>query len=617
MSGFQHLHLETDESNVVWLKLDIQGESTNLLNPAVLEELARACAAIHASKPRGLIVCSAKPGSFIAGIDFRLISQIETTEQALALIHAGQNVCQQFENLPCPTLAMIDGPCLGAGLELALTLDYRIASDNPITRLGLPEIRLGFHPCFGGTVRSTAKIGVLDAMDIMLKGKLLRPQTALKMGLIDTCVPAHELRATAIQTLLKPPTKAKPALHVVALSKLSPSRKLVGAKLRQQVGEHTRPDHYPAPYALIDLWEKHGGHPAEMYQAEAISAAKLMLGETAQNLVRVFFLQCRLKALGDKTLFQPRHVHIISDSDSDAGKDIATWCTRQGLTTSEQDASSLDKENLAKADVIIEATSENLQARQQRFAGLEKLAKPDAILATNTTRMPLEDLAGTMHQPKRLVGLHFCTPVISTPLVEVVFDPHNMDGNVVTQAKAFVRRIDKLPLPVKSSPGFLLNRILMPYVLEGIRLQQQGVPAAVIDAAARDFGMPQGPLELADAMGLDTCQQTGEILAKKLGMEIPLALYHMTRAGKLGRKSGEGFYRYRNGKMMKEEKAEWQGNRAMLQTRLIKPMVRESRACLEQGIVEDADLLDAGLIFGAGFAPFRGGPLHYAQANQP
>ncbi|MDD5392221.1 MAG: 3-hydroxyacyl-CoA dehydrogenase NAD-binding domain-containing protein [Thiothrix sp.] len=647
MSTFQHLHLETDSSNILWLKLDVQGESTNILTPEVLDELSRAGIAIRSHKPAGLVICSGKSTGFIAGADVKRFTEVKSTEQALAFIEKGQAVCQQFADLPCPTLAMIDGFCLGGGLELALALDYRIASDNPGTRLGLPEVKLGIHPGFGGTVRSIAKLGVLNAMDIMLSGRLLRPQAALKMGLLDYCVAERQLHSTAVQTLLKPPAKTKPPFYLSALNQLAPARHLLGAKLRKQVAEHARPEHYPAPYALIDLWEKHGGNPAAMYKAEAVSVAKLVLGDTAQNLVRVFFLQNRLKALGDKKLFQPQHVHVVGGGTM--GGEIAAWCAMQGLRVSVQDQNAdalarvvaraseafqhrykkdaraiqaaLDRlipdphgEGIGKADVIIEAIFENLQAKRQLFAALESKAKPDAILASNTSSIPLEDIAGALREPQRLVGLHFFNPVFKMPLVEVVYDPHAKDDAVLARALAFTRHIDKLPLPVHSSPGFLVNRILMPYLLEGIRLQQQGIPAAIIDEAARDFGMPMGPLKLADTVGLDICQHVGDILARKLGLDVPLTLNHMTRAGKLGKKSGEGFYRYRNGKMMKTEAVEWQGNRTMLQTKLITPLVNEAKACLAQGIVDDADLLDAGVIFGTGFAPFRGGPLHYAQS---
>lgn len=616
MSEFRYLHLETDENNIIWLTLNVKNETANILGPEVLDELARACTIILTSKPTGVIVCSSKSSGFITGVDIKLMAQVETAEQALEFIRKGQSVCQQFADLPCPTLAMIDGLCLGGGLELALALDYRIASDDAATRLGLPEIKLGIHPGFGGTVRSIAKIGAPNAMDIMLTGRQLQVEEALKTRLIDRLAPKQALHDLAVQILRNPPAKIKPSLHVAALSKLAASRKVLGVKLRQQVAEHARPEHYPAPYALIELWEKHGGSPAEMYKAEAISVAKLVMGETAQNLIRVFFLQNRLKTLGDKQLFQPQRVLVIGDND--VGKEIAAWCIQQGLHTDIEEVASRDSNNVTQADVIIETTTSNLQAKQNLLAELEQQAKPDAILTTNTISTPLEDLAGAMREPKRLVGLHFFSPVSTIPLLEVIHDPHDMDESVVMRAQAFVRHINKLPLPVKSSPGFLVNRILIAYVMEGIRLQQQGIPTAVLDAAARDFGMPQGPLEMTDTMGLDICQQMGELISKKLGQQdIPLAIYHMTKAGKLGKKSGEGFYRYRNGKIMKEEKVEWQGNRTTLQTKLIEPMVREARMCLEQGIVEDADLLDAGIIFGAGFAPFRGGLLHYAQTKTP
>lgn len=629
MNGFQHLQLTVDEQRLAWLSLDVQGESTNLLTPAVLAELACACTEIRSLKPRGLVVGSTKPGSFVAGADIKHFTTLTSNEQALAFIRQGQAVCQQFEDLPCPTLAMIDGVCLGGGMELALALDYRISSTTPDTRLGLPEVKLGIHPGFGGTVRSIRKLGVLNAMDIMLTGKLLPPQQAQALGLVDNCVPVERLRETAIQTLLTLPAKAKAPLHVAAIGKLTPSRKLLAIKLRQQVAEQARPEHYPAPYALIDLWEKHGGNPVDMYQAEAQSVAQLAMGATARNLVRIFFLQNRLKAFGDKRQFQPRHVHIVGAGTM--GTAIAAWCIHHGLRVSLQDhapavlanaTAQMPQANMdtllidphgaqvSKADVIIEAISENPQAKRQLFAELERKARADAILATNTSCIPLEDINNSLREPRRLIGLQFFNPVRQMPLVEIAHEPDVQDSDLLARACAFVRHINKLPLPVKSSAGFLVNRILMAYLLEGIRLQQQGIPTTIIDASARDCGMAMGPLELADAIGLDVCQHIGEILQRKLGLELPLSIYHLTRAGKLGQKSGEGFYRYRHGKMMKTEKAAWDGNRTSLQSRLMEPMIRAAHICLEQGIVGDADLVDAGVIFGMGFAPFRGGPLH-------
>lgn len=646
MTAFRHLHTETDNHNILWLRLDVRNTAINLLTPEAIDELAQACTLAQQQKPRALILCSAKPSGFMAGIDLKRLTTLAQPAQALACSQTGQALCQQFADLPFPTLAMIDGFCLGGGLELALALDYRIASNNPTTRLGLPEVKLGIHPGFGGTVRSIALLGVFKAMGIMLSGNPIAPQTALKLGLLDACVPEQQLRNTAAQTVLHAPPKRKPALHLRLLNQFAPARWWVARQLRQQAAAYANPTHYPAPDALIALWEKHGANPQAMYRAEAESVAQLVQGATAQNLVRVFFLQNRLKALGNQTAFHPQHVHVIGGDV--IGSEIAAWCAIQGLQVSLQDqnaealargitrakaaiqqhypqdshaaqtaldrlAPDVNGTGIAKADVIIEAVSEHLAAKQQLFQMLEQKAQAHALLATNTASIPLEAIAEALHDPKRLVGLHFLYPIAQTAVLEVVYAPQAYDTAVVDRASAFARCLDKLPLPVKSSPGFLVNRVLMPYLLEGIRLQQQGIPAAVIDAAARSFGMAQGPLELADNIGLDICLQVSEALAKKLKLDLPLTLNHMTKAGKLGKKSGEGFYRYRHGKILQHESPTWHGNRALLQNKLVTPLVNEAKACLAQGIVEDADVLDAGIIFGTGFAPFLGGPLHYAK----
>lgn len=646
MIAFRHVRTEIDSHNIFWLKLDVQDTTLNLLTPEAIDELAQACTLAQQQKPRALILCSAKPSGFLAGIDLKHLTTLTHPAQALACSQAGQALCQQFADLPFPTLAMIDGFCLGGGLELALALDYRIASDSPTTRFGLPEVKLGIHPGFGGTVRSIALLGVFKAMEVMLSGNAIPSQTALKMGLLDACVPEQQLHNVAVQTVLRTPPKRKPALHLRLLNHFAPARRWVARRLRQQAATHANPTHYPAPNALITLWEKYGDNPQAMYRAEAESVTQLVQGTTAQNLIRVFFLQNRLKALGNQTTFHPQHVHVIGDGAT--GSEIAAWCAIQGLQVSLQDQNAetlargitqakaaiqqhypqdanaaqtaLDRltpdargTGIAKADVIIEAISEHLAAKQQLFQMLEQEAQAHALLATSTSSIPLEGIAEALHNPKRLVGLHFLHPIAQIALLEVVYAPQAYDATVVKQAAAFARCLDKLPLPVKSSPGFLINRVLMPYLLEGIRLQQQGIPAGVIDAAARNFGMAQGPLELADNIGLDICLQVIETLAKKHKLDLPLTLNYMTKAGKLGKKSGEGFYRYRHGKILQHESPTWHGNHALLQNKLVTPLINEAKACLAQGIVEDADVLDAGVIFGAGFAPFLGGPLHYAK----
>ncbi len=644
MSNYQHIQIKHDQYHVCWLAIDVKGESANVINPELIEEITRACDEIRASGARGMIIHSAKTSGFIAGADVKGFAGITANdkERALEFIHAGQRLCQIIEDLPLPTLAMVKGFCMGGGLELALACDYIICDDAPATKLSLPEIKLGIHPGFGGTLRSIRRMGVLQAMPMMLTGRNVLPRVAAKLGLIDRCVPLRQLQTTALHTILD-----KPARQVLPrrlqLLETTPMRKIIAMQMRKQVASKAKQTHYPAPYALINLWEQHGAQGNGMFAAEAESVANLVSTTTAQNLVRVFFLQKRLKALGDKSLLNPKHVHVIGAGVM--GGDIAAWCAMQGLKVTLQDTSTdalaraigransgfkrrykkdkirimqaRDKlladvhgHGIAKADVIIEAIFENLEAKQAIFKALEQKAKPDAIIASNTSSIPLNDIAGVMKQPERLVGLHFFNPVFKMPLLEVVYHPAQTDPDVIRQAQSFASHINKLPLPVKSSPGFLINRILMPYILEGVMLHQESVPAPVIDQAAMDYGMPMGPLELADTVGLDICLHVGKILTETVGANLPDNLDKQVAAGHLGKKSGKGFYTWKKGKKVADARANWTGDRYKVQTRLIEKLLNESKKCLEEGIVEDADLLDAGVIFGTGFAPFRGGPMH-------
>ena len=462
------------------------------------------------------------------------------------------------------------------------------------------------------------------------------------MGLIDYCVPLRQLKSTAVQTILRKPAK-KQAPKSAKLLETSPMRKLIAMQMRKQVASKAKQEHYPAPYALINIWEMYGSQSDEMYEAEAHSVATLVSTDTAQNLVRVFFLQNRLKALGDKKLFTPKHVHVIGGGVM--GGDIAAWCAMQGLRITIQDMNTealgrvvgransgfkrrfrkdkvrimqaqdnlipdLHGHGIAKADVIIEAIFENLEAKQSIFKEVEKKAKKTAIIATNTSSIPLHEIAEVMKKPERLVGLHFFNPVFKMPLLEIVQTPDQTDPEVVKLAQSFGAHINKLPLPVRSSPGFLINRILMPYILEGVTLYQEGVPATVVDKAAVDYGMPMGPLELADTVGLDICLHVGKILADTVGATLPDTLDKEVESGRLGKKSGQGFYTWKKDKKVKPDKAQWTGDRDKVQRRMIEKFLAEAKSCLDENIVEDADLLDAGVIFGTGFAPFRGGPMH-------
>jgi 3-hydroxyacyl-CoA dehydrogenase/enoyl-CoA hydratase/3-hydroxybutyryl-CoA epimerase len=419
-----------------------------------------------------------------------------------------------------------------------------------------------------------------------------------------------------------------------------PVRGLLARQMRAKTAEKVREEHYPAPYRLIDLFERYGDDPARMRIAETEMFTPLMASEASRNLRRVFKLSEMLKDEAPKDGFKPRRVHVIGAGTM--GGDIAAWCVSQGMQASLQDldeaqigkalarAKSLFKRQLRMplavetaigrliadpsgkhikhADVVIEAIVEKLDVKQNLFQQLERQVKPGAVLATNTSSLRLEDIAKPLADPGRLVGLHFFNPVAQLPLVEVVRGERTREEEV-RKACTFVAAINKLPLIVKSCPGFLVNRVLAPYMMEAVRRYQLGEPRDKIDQAALKFGMPMGPLELMDMVGLD--------IAKRVGEELDLApdgdnvLATLVGQGKLGKKTGEGFYVWEQGKAKREPAAYDQGELERLGRELVKPMLDEAERALSDRVVANADHVDAGVIFGTGFAPFRGGPLHY------
>jgi 3-hydroxyacyl-CoA dehydrogenase / enoyl-CoA hydratase / 3-hydroxybutyryl-CoA epimerase len=638
--------MERDGDDIVWLTADKPGTSTNVLSSQVLRELDALLDRIASPPPRGLVVLSAKQSGFIAGADIKAFSGITSPESGYRLIHAGQQVFDRLEALPCPTVAALQGFALGGGLELALACRYRLAVGDDRLALGFPEVQLGIHPGFGGTVRSVRLIGVRAAMDMMLTGRSVRAQKALRLGLVDRLVPEAELRPAARQMILAPPPPHRPSLTERALS-WPLVRALVQRSLIARVAQKARRKHYPAPYAIIDLWTRYGAHGAVAFEAEARSIAHLFTTETARNLIRVFLLQDRLKAMGGKAAGPLERVHVVGAGIM--GGDIAAWAALRGLEVTLQDrelkyiepalarARELFEKRLhdpakvaaatgrltadvsgagaAQADVVIEAIFESLEAKRELYATLEPRLKPGAILATNTSSIVLESLAEGLARPGRLVGLHFFNPVPQMPLVEVIHAAAT-DPAAVQAATAFTRKLDKLPVPCRSAPGFIVNRVLMPYLHEAMYAAQQGVPIGTIDEAAVAFGMPMGPIELADVVGLDVAAHVGEIIAADLGRPAPnlSRLRELIALGKLGRKSGAGFYLWRDGKPVKPAAAAEPPPRDLID-RLILVLVNECAACLRERIAEDADLIDAAVIFGTGFAPFRGGPLAYARAR--
>ena len=639
LESVRHWRLEQDGAGLLWLTLDRAGSAVNALSAEVLEELGRILPVIARMPAKGLVLRSGKDG-FIAGADVSEFAALTGAAQALAHIRRGQELFRQLELLPMPTAAMIHGFCLGGGLELALACRCRVASDAPETRLGLPEVMLGIHPGFGGTVRLTRLLGPAAAMDLMLTGRSVSALAARKLGLVDAVVPERHLAAAAAAILLKRRTGHLPSL-ARRLPGIWPLRPALAWFLRRKVAGRADPQHYPAPYSLIRLWQRFGGNPDAMYRAEADSVAELITGGTARNLLRVFQLQEKLKGLAKGGQPAPRFAHVVGGGTM--GGDIAAWCALQGLLVTVQDldagrlakvvkrAAELFRRKLkdprlvqaaldrlvpdptgagaARADVVIEAIFEDIEAKRALYRSLEPLLKPGAILASNTSSIPLERLAVALERPERFVGLHFFNPVPKMMLVEVVTMAAT-DQATVDKATAFVGAIRRLPLPVKSSPGFLVNRILMPYLMEALTLVGEGVAPAEIDRAALAFGMPMGPVLLADTVGLDVCLSVARILGAQFGGAVPPRLEEMVAAGHLGKKTGQGFYRYRHGRpeIPKGPRPQPGG---VIEQRLMMRLLNEAVACLREKVTLDEDLLDAGVIFGTGFAPFRGGPLRY------
>ena len=640
LSEFQHWRLERDDEGLAWLTLDRAGASTNTLSAEVMEELRTVLAQLAADPPRGLVIRSGKASGFIAGADIDEFGELKSVDDATALVRRGWDIFEQLASAKYPTLALVRGFCLGGGTELALACRYRVVVDEPGTRLGLPEVMLGIVPGWGGIKRLPRLTGAPAALDLLLTGRTVDARRAKKLGLADECVPPRIMDNTARGMLLqKPPPRRVPFPLSLTLNPLL--RPLIAAQARKQVASRARREHYPAPYAILDIWVKHDGDPLAAAPSDPASIANLLQTPTARNLIRVFKLQERLKAFGKEGESAMRHVHVVGAGTM--GGDIAAWCALRGLTVTLQDQNAerlapamgraaklfadrlrdplrardaFDRlipdvvgDGVARADVIIEAIFENLEAKQKLFVALEAKAKPTALLATNTSSIPLEEIGAPLVDPTRLIGLHFFNPVPRMMLVEIVAGRRTLAG-LAAQGAVFARAIDKLPLPVKSAPGFLVNRVLAPYLMEAMRCVDEGITPETVDEAALAFGMPVGPIELADSVGLDICLAVGKMLGG--GTEPPKKLSTLIAAGALGRKTGRGFYKWTSGKAAKGSPG---AVPAGLARRLIDPMLAEAKAALAEGIVADADLVDAGAIFGTGFAPFTGGPLHYLAAQ--
>jgi 3-hydroxyacyl-CoA dehydrogenase / enoyl-CoA hydratase / 3-hydroxybutyryl-CoA epimerase len=641
-SGLRHWRRSRDDEGIEWLLLDKQGTSTNTLDEEVLGELDSVLEQLGNDRPKGLVLRSAKPNGFVAGAEIRDFRGLRDAAVVDEKIRRGHAVLDRLERFPAPSVALIHGFCLGGGLELALSCRYRIARDD--AELGFPEVRLGLHPGLGGIERLTDLVSPTQSMPMMLTGKPVAARKARALGLVDVVTQERHF-ANAVRAAVRGEIERQGGGMAVRAMSSAPARYGLALQMRRKTEEKVRPEHYPAPFALIDLWQKHGGSRKELREAETRSFAALLTGDVAQNLIRVFFLRERLKKLGQDSDATLSHVHVIGAGTM--GGDIAAWCALQGLTVTLQDQKAeligpaikracklfddktrsgaearaardglipdLLGQGVRRADVVIEAVPERLDLKREVYAEVEPRLKPEAILATNTSSILLERLTEGLKGPSRFVGMHFFNPVTKMPLVELVRH-EGASEQTVGRALAFVARIDRLPAPVESAPGFLVNRALTPYLLEALTALDEGVPAETIDEAALAFGMPMGPVELADQVGLDICLHVAQVLQRDLDQptpEIPGWFRDRVEQGKLGKKTGHGLYSYKDGEPQKEKVKEPPDEE--LRDRLILPLINTCVACRREGIVEDDEIADAAMVFGTGFAPFRGGPLHYAK----
>ena len=636
-----------DFERIGWLTIDTPGASVNTLSREAIVELETLVGHIeemaNGEELLGVVLLSGKESGFIAGADiseFDAMSDFSILPEALRRTHA---LFQRIENLKIPFVAGIHGFCLGGGLELALACHYRVAVNNDKTRIGFPEVNLGIFPGFGGTGRSLRQAGPIDAMQIMLTGRMLRAGAARSMGMVDKLVRHRDnLRWEGRKAVLQK-RRSHPAGWTKRIMGLSLARPSLVRRLREEVAKKARPEHYPAPYALIDLFEKHGDDWRTMSAGEITSFVPLMGSETATNLRRVFFLSEGLKKQGLKGSAKPQfnRVHVIGAGVM--GGDIAAWCALRGLAVTLQDLDldrikpALDRarklfqkrlkkprevaaamarleadvegKGVPRADVIIEAVVENLDIKHKVFLNLEARAKPTAILATNTSSIELERIAEGMKEPARLIGLHFFNPVAQLPLVEVIQSRFN-SAETIAQGASFALAISKSPVVVKSAPGFLVNRVLMPYMLGAVQRVENGESKELLDAAAVAFGMPMGPIELMDTVGLDV----GKSVAQELGHPVPEGskFAALVASGKFGRKTGAGFYKWEKGKAQKGPVPE-HPDLAALGRELVKPLVDTTETVVAENVVANADLADIGVILGTGFAPFLGGPIKARQ----
>ncbi len=662
-------HLEVGADRLATLTFDSPDKKVNVFTRGALQELEAVLEELAGRKDIGcLILLSGKEGSFIAGADVEEIARVTDPVEAEAGSRIGHRLFSTWESLPFPTVAAIRGVCLGGGLEISLASTYRVASDRPDTKMGLPEVRLGILPGWGGSTRLPRRIGIAEALDLILTGKTVVGRKALKLGLIDALMPDARFLDTVRDFALERRDKPRRDeggfdLKETLLEKNPVGRKILFDQARKKTLEQTR-GHYPAPLRAIEVVRvgvEDG--PRAGFDAEARAVAELATSRISKNLVHVFKLTEENKKETGLPGAQPREVHstavlgagvmgggiaqLIADEKDlpvrmkDVRDDalasgmqhaaglFAKQVERRRLTAAEARRKmallhpTLDYSGFGRVDFLVEAIVENMGVKQEVMAETAKHLPADAILASNTSSLSIAGIGAKTPNPGRVVGMHFFNPVHKMPLVEVIA-PEGADPVAVNTVFDFTRKLGKTPVLVKDAPGFLVNRLLMFYSVEALWLLDEGYRIEDLDRAMTEWGMPVGPMELTDEVGIDVATKVAHILHEAFSDRLPIPdwLDRTPQSGRLGTKNGKGFYRY-EGRERKGSDPEVYNllgiqprvsnpDPGAIADRMVLPMVNEAARCLEEGVVRTASDLDLSLIFGTGFPPFRGGLCRWA-----
>lgn len=650
---------------------------------------------------RALLFRSAKPGSFIAGADVKAIAAVEDAREGIEAARQGQALFGRIASLPVPTMAAVQGTCLGGGTELALSCDYRVAADDDRTRIGLPEVQLGILPAWGGTTRLPRLVGLSAALGVILTGKALRTSRARRIGLVHRVLPHQEFEERSLEMMrilaggdaLPPGRKRRRGLATRLLDGTPPGRALVLRGARGRVRKRTG-GHYPAPFRVLDVVRRSMGRSlAEGMELEARAVGELVVSPVCKNLLFLFHLREAARkgpwGIGGRADEGARRPHVGSRSGEAAGgpgvtgradqvqriavigagpmgggiaqvaayngipvrmKDIRHEAVAGGLAHARSvfdgavKRRSLRKREAARrmglisggidyagtgsADVVVEAVIENMAVKRAVLQEVEAAVRPDVIIATNTSSLSVDEMAAVLERPGRFAGMHFFNPVHRMPLVEVV-QGTGTDPDTVETLAALAVRLGKVPVVTRDAPGFLVNRILGPYLIEAGHLLDEGWDAAAVDRAWKRFGMPMGPYRLIDEVGIDIVAHAGRTMAEAFGdrMNPAASLTALAGSGRLGRKGGKGFYRYSKGKETDIDPSVYGDMQlstrrstpdvALVVDRLVLAMINEAARVLQAKIVASAADVDLGMVMGTGFPPFRGGLLKYADDRGP